>query len=48
MKPTIREQKTFDFYTCPSVPTYEAGYLVGGNGDWRSERPVVTYEACTG
>ena len=42
MKPTIREQKTFDFYTCPSVPTYEAGYLVGGNGDWRSERPVVT------
>ena len=48
MKPTIREQKTFDYCTCPSVPTYEAGYLVGGNGDWRSERPVVTPEACTG
>ncbi len=28
--------------SCPSVPTYEAGYLVGGNGGWRSERPVVT------
>ncbi len=48
MKPYIREQKTFDLATCPQVPTFEAGYLVGGNGDWRSARPVVDTEACVG
>ncbi|MCD8199767.1 MAG: 4Fe-4S binding protein [Coriobacteriaceae bacterium] len=48
MKPYIREQKTFDQETCPQFPTFEAGYLVGGNGDWRSYRPVLDTEACVG
>lgn len=48
MQPFIREQKSFDIFTCPDVPTYEAGYLVGGNGDWRSSRPVVDLDVCVG
>lgn len=48
MKPSIRELKRFDYYNCPEVPTYEAGYLVEGNGGWRSERPVVDLEKCIG
>ncbi len=48
MKPTIREARSFDIYSCPQVPTYEAGYLVEGNGSWRSSRPVVEIDKCTG
>lgn len=48
MKPTIRETKSFNFNTCPQVPTFEAGYLVEGNGSWRSTRPVIAIENCTG
>lgn len=48
MKPYIRDQRSFDYYNCPEVPTYEAGYLVEGNGGWRSKRPVVDLERCVG
>ena len=48
IQPYIREQRSFDLDNCPEVPTYEAGYLVGGNGDWRSKRPVVDLETCIG
>ena len=47
-QPSIRPQKDFGLHNCPSVPTYEAGYLVGGNGDWRNRRPVVDLDACIG
>lgn len=48
IQPSIRQFKEFDIDTCPDVPTFEAGYLVGGNGDWRNRRPVVDLDACIG
>lgn len=47
-RPTVREKTCFGLSDCPEVPTFEAGYLVGGNGGWRNRRPVVDVEACTG
>lgn len=47
-RPTVREKKSFGLADCPEVPTFEAGYLVGGNGGWRNRRPVVDVDACTG
>lgn len=47
-RPTVREKKSFGLDDCPEVPTFEAGYLVGGNGGWRNRRPVVDVDACAG
>ena len=47
-RPTIREKKAFGLEDCPQVPTFESGYLVGGNGGWRNKRPVLAADKCTG
>ena len=48
MTPHIREKKTFGFDDIPEYTAYEAGYLVTKNSGWRSIRPVIDTEKCTG
>ena len=48
MTPYIREKKTFGFDDIPESTAFEAGYLVTVNSGWRSIRPVVNSEKCTG
>lgn len=47
-RPSVHEKASFGLDDCPGVPTFQAGYLVGGNGGWRNRRPVVTLENCRG
>ena len=44
MKPYLRDE----IPKIPDVPSYDAGYLVTKNASWRSEKPVVCSEKCTG
>ena len=48
MTPYIREKKTFGFEDVPENTAFEAGHLVTVNSGWRSIRPVVNTEKCTG
>ena len=48
MTPYVREKKIFGFEDVPENTAFEAGYLVTVNSGWRSIRPVVNTEKCTG
>ena len=48
MKPTLRENKPFNLSDYPEGTAYEAGHLVTKNAGWRSQRPVIKTELCTG
>ena len=48
MKPYLREKKTFTTAEIPQATAFEAGYLVTVNSGWRSIRPVINTERCTG
>ncbi|MCH5348535.1 MAG: 4Fe-4S binding protein [Oscillospiraceae bacterium] len=48
MTPYIRDKKVFGFEDIPENTAFEAGYLVTVNSGWRSIRPVIDREKCTG
>lgn len=48
MKPYIRDKKVFGANEIPEGCTYEAGYLVSTNGEWRNKRPVINNDKCVG
>jgi len=48
LKPYLREVKPFTLADYPEATAYEAGFLVTKNSTWRSQRPVVNAEKCTG
>ncbi|MDR1829903.1 MAG: 4Fe-4S binding protein [Candidatus Fibromonas sp.] len=49
MKPHLRNLKTkWTLQDYPDSTAYEAGYLTSKNAGWRSVRPVIDAEKCTG
>ncbi len=48
MKPYLRDHTPVLLSEIPDAPSYEAGFLVSKNAGWRSTRPVIDTEKCTG
>ena len=45
VRPYVRPRSPEDY---PTGPCFTAGHLVETNAAWRSERPVLSVERCTG
>jgi pyruvate ferredoxin oxidoreductase delta subunit/pyruvate ferredoxin oxidoreductase gamma subunit len=49
MKPYLRDIKTkWTLQDYPDNTAYQAGYLTSKNAGWRSVRPVIDAEKCSG
>jgi len=48
MKPFLRENKIFKLEDYPEATAFEAGFLVTKNSGWRSQKPVINENKCTG